>query len=261
MQLIVGSTALGYFGFSRRPPKDIDTWVTEDESVVDGDCKVIPTDILNLCVAVDGHATPDTIYTIKCSHLGWNNPMWDKHKLDILYLKSKGCVLILELYYKLVEFWKTELGDKSFLSLKQDKESFFTDNVMYTIDHDTLHDMVAFPNKPVYSKCLKVGEDVLIDKGLFDELLFEDRVRMFKEEITVIAIERWLLPQMLNNKNTIGWYKSYILSLKKTITSLTKNWATDFIVLNLEHFVKPDYTYFEHALNKLKGDLGNGILH
>jgi hypothetical protein len=252
MKLIVGSTALSYFGFSRRIPKDIDIWISAEESLVSGDCKEIPIDILKLCVTIDGYATPDTVYTIKCSHLGWNNPMWDKHKLDILYLKSKGCVLIPVLYYKLIEFWKTELGDKSFLSLKQDKESFFTDNITYTVPHDLLHEMVAFPNKPVYSRCLKVNEEVLIDKNMFDKLPFEYQVKMFKEEITVIAIERWLLPQMLNNRNTVGWYKSYILALKKTITSLTKNWATDFIVSNLDHFVRPDYAYFEHTLKLLK---------
>ena len=57
---------------------------------------------------------------------------------------------------------------------------------------------------------------------------------------------------MKGGKSGVGWYKAYILSLKKTITSLTKNWATSFIVLNLECFIKPDYTYFEYALSELE---------
>ena len=34
--------------------------------------------------------------------------------------------------------------------------------------------------------------------------------------------------------------------LKKTITRLTKNWADDFLIHNLEHFVIPEYKYFSN---------------
>lgn len=175
MKVIVGSSALHYHGLARQPPKDRDIWVSSDEVVqkeVGVDVKTLPSEIINLVTTKDGFATPDSCYTIKCSHLGWNNPMWDKHKQDILWLEYKGCKIVPELYNKLVEYWKTELGDKSFLSLKQDKDSFFTDEVPYIIDHDVLHEMVAYPNKPVYTKCLKDGEDVLIDKQKFDKLDF-----------------------------------------------------------------------------------------
>ena len=101
----------------------------------------------------------------------------------------------------------------------------------------------------MYTKCLKQGEEVLIDKSLFDKLTFEEQVRMFREEITVIAIERFLVNP--NTKGKYSWVQAYMMSLKKTITQLTKNWATDFIVLNLEHFVKPDYSMFKHALKQV----------
>ena len=175
--------------------------------------------------------------------------MWEKHKQDILWLKSKGFDIIPDLYEALIEFWKTDLGDKSFLSLNKDKKQFFTDNVVYKYDHDYLHELVAHPNRPVYEGCLKDNAEVLIDKAKFDMLPFDKQVRMFREEITVIACERWLLNDYWCGK--ISWYEAYIASLKKTITNLTKNWACDFIVLNLEEFVKPDYSYFENLLNVL----------
>jgi hypothetical protein len=248
MKIIVGSTALQYFGLSRRTPVDIDTWVSSRGYKVVGDCKVIPTNIMQLIPVEDGRATPDAIYTIKCSHLGWHNPMWNKHKTDILYLKSKGCQLIPELYKTLVNFWKDELGSKDFLSLNKNKDSFFTDEVAYKYDHDWLHELVAFPNEPMYTKCLVEGEDILIDKDKFDLLSFEQQVRMFREEITVIAIERWVV------YDKVSWFKAHNLSLQKTITNLTKNWATDFIILNLDYFIKPDYAYFEYALNVLTNE-------
>lgn len=154
----------------------------------------------------------------------------------------------------LVAYWTEEFGNKDFLSLKKDKEDFFTDNVTYVYDHDWLHEQVSSPNPPIYALCLKEGEDALIDKNKFDQLPFSDQVRMFREEVAVIAIERYLVNP--NIKGKFSWFRAYQMSLHKTITQLTKGWATSFIVLNLEHFTKPDYMYFKHALSVItrKGD-------
>lgn len=258
MWYVVGSSALYQkrFGLNWRAPKDSDIWTSDEECYQafkgqEGfDVKLIPQHIIDL-LELDGiYATPETVYTIKCSHLGWNNPAWDKHKRDILALKHKGCVINQPLFSELVSFWKEELGDKSFLSLNKGKEDFFTDNLTYVYDHDWLHEQVSYPDKPMYTNCLKDGEEVLIDKHRFDNMKFEDQVKMFREEITVIAIERYLVnPQV---KGKYSWVQAYNLALKKTITQLTKNWATNFIVLNLEHFVKLDYTMFKHPIEKLK---------
>ena len=255
---VVGSGALAQprFDLNWRKPKDQDIWSSSEE-VVESlknaqsiDAKLIPQYIIDLMDFEDIYATPDTVYTIKCSHLGWSNPMWSKHKADILHLKHLGCKLNKQLYYELVEFWKEELGSKDFLSLDKGKDDFFTDGVVYKYDHDWLHEQVAFPNRPVYEKCLVDGKNVLIDKAKFDKLSFEDQVRMFREEITVIAIERWMVNPKI--KRPLSWVMAYFRSVEKTITSLTKNWATDFLVLNLEHFVSPDYKYFKHTLEELK---------
>lgn len=245
MKVVVGSTAARYWGFGREP-KDLDIW-TDSDADIKGDVKIIPTTILNLINTKNGYACLDDLYTIKCSHSGWSNPMWSKNKQDVLLLKSKGCKLNKELYNSLVLFWKEELGDKSFLSLDRDKEDFFTDHVKYIYNHDYLHEVVSGDNPPVYTRVLKEGNDVLIDKEKFDNLSFEEQVDMFKEEITVIALERWVLNPHWKGK--VSWFKAHSLSLQKTITTLTKNWATDFIVLNLEHFIKPDYTLYSKALN------------
>jgi len=67
----------------------------------------------------EGNALPNSLFTIKCSHLGWSNPLWNKHYLDVLFMKQKGCVVEEELYSTLKEFWKTELGDKPFYPLNK----------------------------------------------------------------------------------------------------------------------------------------------
>lgn len=103
MKIIVGSSALNYHGYTF-PKSDVDVWVDEDYVFPSGyDAKKIPSHILSLIEHTDGYATPDSIYTIKCSHLGWSNPMWAKHKNHTLLLKHKGCKLNKPLYDALVE--------------------------------------------------------------------------------------------------------------------------------------------------------------
>ena len=250
MYIIVGSTALDWHGMARKKPIDIDYWTDIEDHDLEGDVKVIPKEILDLAPISDKHyATPDAIYTIKLSHAAYDI-FWQKTKADILFLKESGCTLITELYTALLEYWKVEHGDKDFLSLNKTKEDFFTDNVTYVYDHDYLHELVAYPNRPVYESVLKDNHEVLIDREKFDKLPFESRVRMFREEVTVIAAERWLINPQWNGK--LSWYRAYMLALQKTVTALTKGWATEFILFNLEHFVKPDYSYFKHLIETIE---------
>ena len=97
---------------------------------------------------------------------------------------------------------------------------------------------------------LKDGHDVLIDKKKFDTMLFEDQIRMLREEITVIAAERWLIDPKYKGK--ISWFRAYLFSLRKTVTTLTKGSYSYFIMENIEHFIKPDYSYFKHLLETLE---------
>ncbi|BAV80822.1 phage protein [Vibrio phage RYC] len=252
MEIIVGSSAL--FGTEyqyRSTPVDVDIWTDtpSDIKVVGRDELVLPTEILQLVPYVKGKATPDAVYTIKCSHLGWDNRFWDKHKRDTLYLQSKGCQIIPELLEALLPFWEEKLGDKSFLSLNKDKENFFTDNVTYVMDHDELHELVAYPSRPVYERCLKDGEDVLIDKQKFFAMDKESQLRMFREEITTIAIERWIINPHWEGK--VSWLKAYQMSVRKTITSLTKNWATTFIILNLKELNRFERKGFTNVIKEI----------
>lgn len=255
MKIIVGSTALSKFKLNRNHPVDVDVWSDDANDIEQGtDSCLVPTEILQLvpCLVDNGGkdrwATPNAIYTIKMSHAEYQIK-WQKTKLDILWLKHKGCKLIPELYSVLKAHWRKEKGNKEFLSLMQTKEEFFTDNVTYVYDHDYLHELVACPSRPMYERCLKDGQQVLIDQTKFNEMPFEDQVRMFREEIAVIAAERWMINPIWKGK--ISWFQAHILSLEKTVTRLTKGWASEFIIMNLEHFVKPNHIYFKHIIEEL----------
>lgn len=251
--VIVGSEAAVFWNLISRDPKDIDLWVCEGGEYPlekrSYDISVIPKHIYNLLDTCTHYANADTLYTIKCSHLGWPNPNWSKHKSDILVFKNKGCKILPNLYKELVKHWSKELSDKSFLCLDVSKERFFTDKVVYKYDHDKLHELVAYPDKPVYTQCLKEGCEVLIDKDKFNLMPFVQKVKMFREEMYTIALERWYLTDYWEG---INFQVAWRLSLQKTITSLTKGWATDFIIQNLEHFIKADKTIFDKVVLILK---------
>lgn len=253
--IIIGSAAIRYWIPSFREPKDYDVFSTKK---VEGyDCIIVPNDVINFIpfefprdnYTGYGYATLDAVYTIKCSHLGWDIK-WSKHKSDVLYLKAIGCKLIPDLYEALVKHWRKVNGNKEHLSLYKKKTDFFNDYVPYVYDHDYIHDLVAYPNKPVYTLCLKDGEDVAVEKEKFFSLPLEQQLRMFREEISVIAAERWLIPPKICGKYSI--LQAYTLALHKTVVDLTKNWATDFLIEHLDYFVKPDLTYFKHLFETIK---------
>lgn len=107
-KIIVGSTAAQKYSLSRRNPSDLDIWCDEEIPLRKGlDVKIISRHIIDLVeVDSDRCAIPNILFTIKCSHLGWDNPMWKKHYLDVLFMKQKGCTIEEELFEKLIHYWK-----------------------------------------------------------------------------------------------------------------------------------------------------------
>lgn len=250
--MIIGSTALKYHGISVGEPKDLDVMITANHPKImypdNTDIVVIPKHIYKLIFKASGYCTPADILTIKMSHMAWDTK-WDKTKRHVLCLLHLGYKPNKSLYLLLKHHWQSVYGSKDHLSLAKTKSKFFNDYVTYVYDHDYLHELVSYPKEPTYLSCLKNNEEVLICKSKFDLLSHDQQLSMFREEITVIAVERWLVNPI--NKGKICWTKAYSMALKKVITSLTKNWATDFVIFNLPSLYKPDYNYFKYALKML----------
>lgn len=248
--IVVGGTAMKRICPEWREPADLDVFCGE-EGVDGADWHYLPEHIRNLfTVDEDGYADLNSMYTLKLSHLAYDIHWW-KHMQDLLHMKKLGAQRDVLLYRALQHWWYEVHGDKSFLNMKKDAASFFNDRVKYVYDHDWLHEVVAYPNPPMYTKCLKDGEEVLIDPSKFDKLkTFDEQVQMFKEEICVIATERWLV-----HKKGITPQRAYQLALHKTVCNLTKGWACEFILTNLECFLTPLDNWISN-LRKHNVDIG-----
>lgn len=141
------------------------------------------------------------------------------------------------------DYWKKTKGYKTRL---KNKEDFFNDAVVKTYDHDWLHEVVAHPDVPMYAKCVDDAQEVMISKEKFMKLDKNQQLRMLLEEIMVISLERWAISSNFN----IHPFIAYKWSLQKTVTNLTKNWACQFIIDNIEFYRNnDDFIYFDNLLN------------
>ncbi len=190
-------------------------------------------------------ATPDELYTMKISHGYWDiNGSWDKHAADIVFLQRKGCKFIPELHDILLEIWK-ERYPKNSISLKKGADEFFTDHVHYIYVHDTVHQSVAYRDRPWYEDILKDGEDVMVDNAKFWALSLEQQLQLCREEAYVIALERILIPRGYKGSPV----SAYRWALRRMAVSLFKNqWAT-FLLLQLDELGRPDCNYVQRHLD------------
>lgn len=241
--LIIGSHALKRLGLCEREPKDIDLWTDEDVSGLNLDIFWHP--LLKDVIPATQYPDLNLLYTIKMSHLHWDLPnrSWGKHLADALRLKRAGAVLLEDKYKVLYKIWEETHG-KKVMNLDQDKTEFFDDAVRRMYDHDSLHESVAFGDRPIYEAILKDGATVDIDSKKLWALPHEQIVRLFIEEICVTALERIVIPR--NYRVSPGY--AYQWALRRTVTSLTKGKSSRFILNNMEEFIKPDPDYVQRHL-------------
>ena len=241
MYLIVGSSSAKYWLKDNwREPVDLDVWKTANCDVLNFmtdrrvEQHVIPDKIMHMLKenSENSYISLDDFYTLKLSHCFWKINL-DKTIYDIIKLSRLGCCVNIKLFKALKKHWKKEHGDKSFLSLNKNKEDFFDDAVKKIVDHDTLHEWVAKYDKPIYERCLKDGEQVLLDYNKFEEMTHDDKIHMIREEIMVIGIERFAIHKGLDMPSGLCYYKAF----KIVLTRLMKNKFADFIAFNMDEII------------------------
>jgi hypothetical protein len=184
-------------------------------------------------------ATPHELYTMKISHGYWDiNGTWDKHASDTVFLQRKGALFIPELHDILKSIW-TDLYKKNPISLDKTAGEFFNDHVVKKFVHDTVHESVAYHERPWYESYLKDGSEVLVDNAKFWGLPLEAKLEAVREELYVIALERKLIP----GDYTTSPMGAYRWALRRTATSLFKGEWAKFLLLNLDELARPDVDF------------------
>lgn len=251
-QLVIGSSALWALGFEWRIPQDWDVFSANYKSDSGYVADAFWDESFQQWIpeGTNRYATLDELYTIKASHQGWElkNGSWNKHAYDLIMLKREGAKILDPLYNNLYKVWE-ELHGKKVMNLDQDKSEFFADAVRRKYDHDSLHNSVAYGERPIYEECLRDGATVDIDPRKMWSLPQGKLIQLFQEEIAVTALERIMVPRDYTGSPAAAW----LWSVRRTVTSLTKGKSSRFLIDNLETFMTPDPDYVRrHLSNKEK---------
>lgn len=188
----------------------------------------------------DSIITKDDLTTLKASHLMWNI-QFEKHLYHLQFLLKKGNTIDSELFFKLYEFWNEYHSKNKRSDLKMSKEDFFTNAINYDENqHDEIHLMLN--PTPIYTKVLKDGAEVELDENKFHNLSFEDKLDFVREEVYVMAWERW---------KDLQFQVAYSKMLKKFIISHCPLFALTFVLENYIELHKPKINYIKKINDEL----------
>jgi hypothetical protein len=234
--ILIGSRAIKHWFSDFREPKDWDYICNEKYSNLknlekDLEIHIIPKIFDNY---KEDTLNPNDLYTLKCSHIFWNIK-WQKHIYDIQFLQNKGCTLNEKLFWKLYNYWIEIHGKRKEPDFNKTTEEFFQDKVKREYNHDELHLNFMYYDFPLYQKVLINPNSVEPSQELFNQLSFEDKIKLVDEECYVIGYERWS-----NELPKVAYYRA----LKVMIQRLAPIWLAKFIIENYNSF-KPHNQYKE----------------
>lgn len=133
--------------------------------------------------------------------------------------------------------------------LNVSKDKFFDDYVVKKYDHDLLHEIVAYYDRPIYERLQSNNGKVWCEKAKWDKLEHFQKCWCVAEEAYVIAAERFLI-----SRNWVGSKKiSFNWAMNKICTTLTSGWFRDFAIDNYGLIL--DHIYNEDHLIKLERTL------
>ena len=242
---LIGSAAVAHWDATilRREPKDRD-YLALEQPQGEGADWIDGSGILE-SYPMGPVATLDEVYTLKVSHSFWviTPNSWHKHLRDIQLLRQAGATLVPELYRLAYRQWELRKGPKV-VNLNQDREEFFSPGVRREYDHDSLHASVAFHSRPLYERILAANAEVLTSRAKFEQLSHQERKELVEEEVSVLALERELIPQGRTDFEKIDLFVAYGRQLRALITQYSKGYFPLWIVENYFEVFRPTRDYW-----------------
>ena len=268
--LIIGSTAS-----KLREPEDLDVIATPSEttkltgveaidrfySIVKDNRRIdifvaypnsTGEDYLKYCDAITSEvvAPLDVILSIKNSHKYIYRGKYRKsfkHLMD--YSKLLKITKLTPELTELSKRWGEEFilsfneGELKRLKLPKlkgkDSVAFFTDKVKYYYEHDSIHELMAHYDQPMYLRT-KIDETVECHKSLFEALTHDDKIKQVLQECYVIALERCLYPLIMGESNIPAFTHedAFKYALVRVSTNLTGGWFRKFASDNFSDIYK-----------------------
>jgi hypothetical protein len=185
----------------------------------------------------------DVLLLLKLSHrYKKNSPHFMKTMWDIHKLRAHDAKITPELE-PILKLREKETYTYAHPKLNVTKKEFFNgDDVPYVYDHDSIHEVVAFLDRPAYTYYMTDGEQV---KASMDKFFEQDRYIQLLgvlEESMVLAAERSQIP----NNFELSPRLSFNIALEKVCTSITSG--------RFREFAWESYYIVQQMYDKLGGD-------
>lgn len=180
------------------------------------------------------------MFTLKASHVAYDKGQrQEKTFFDLFHMSRNGCEIIDDLFYALYDRWEKERGPKWRADFTKESADFFDDAVSRENIHDELHKSVAFYDQPAF-KFLQTPEQttVWVCPDKFWEVDEHIRQRVVIEEAETLALERFLLPNLMKNKKL-----AYQKMVKALVDRLAPLWMAIYIINNLDYFLNFNENY------------------
>lgn len=177
------------------------------------------------------------------------------HKLKELYPYTEDDKKLLELRYN--EAKQRNLDKIKRINLNKPNDAFFNPaQELREFEHDDLHRIVAFYDKPIFEMVKDDMSKAAISREMFENLPVEKQLRMIIEECMVIGYERF-------GEQSKRYMTVYQMGFAFFSTNLCKGWFQDFLFDNFDKLYKlfgdNDYDFVDKInqektkLIKLKG--------
>lgn len=203
---------------------------------------------------IDGMYVPsiNILYLLKMSHRYLkNSPHFLKTMNDIVEMRKLGAYIEKE-HEEFFKFRERETYNYNHPKLNKNKEEFFTDNVDYRYDHDTIHLSMKNLEKPAYMYFKPEDSEVWCSKEMWDKC--SEKVKLFAvlEETNVLALERSqvLFPETPPEK-------SFDIALSKVCSSITSGWFREFA---WEKYYKVKELYQADYVERFWKDVNSGLV-
>jgi hypothetical protein len=206
----------------------------------------------------------EVCYVLKAGHAHLamrNQENWEKHRTDLEILRkiitpSAGFTNLIGVINPLVEKHRkctNERVKQKTPKLKGvSREQFFDDYVKKYVIHDDIHKAVAYRQKPGYEYMQK-DDTVECHKDLWDKMESDHKMYCVIEEAMVIALERHVIPGIMENKVAKPPFIAFKWALYRICTTLTSGWFRQYAI---DHYFKILNMYDERRMMEALIKLG-----
>lgn len=183
---------------------------------------------------------PEILAAIKLSHLPFNIN-WKKNFLDFRFLQKKGIVVppILDSLIK-TRMQETQTRIKYIEpNFNLPNEKFFTDHVKRVVDHDQLHFVLKYYDRPLFESIKKDLSRAAIDFSLFQALSYKNQLRTIAEEVMVLTSERFLIPKLQRSEPlNIDAFEDF---LQSSLQNIASQMCHNFLPIDFRRFAIENY--------------------